>query len=115
MKKVMKKTIILEVLVIIISSMMMGCGKVEAEKSKENGKGKAIVGEWEQMDGTQTIEFFKEGTVIVVNKGDPPLTGDYRVIDDNRIRMNLALFGPITAQLSPLLDEITLTNPFGVV
>lgn len=96
-------TVILEVLILI---GLVGCGK-----SKE----KTIVGKWKEVGGTQTIEFFKDGTVTVVDKGEPPLPGDYRFLDDNRIRMNLALFGPITFEISPSLYEITLTNPFGKI
>ncbi len=96
-------TVILEVLILV---GLVGCGK-----SKE----KTIVGKWKEVGGTQTIEFFKDGTVTVVDKGEPTLPGDYRFLDDNRIRMNLALFGPIIAEVSSSRDEITLTNPFGEV
>jgi len=98
--------IALGVLIVLANSVIVGCGK-----SKE----KTIVGKWKEVGGTQTIEFFKDGTVTVVDKGESPLNGDYKFIDKNRIRMNLALFGPITVEISPSLDEITLTNPFGKV
>ncbi len=111
--------IILGVFVIIASSIMIGCRKVDGEKSKENGKGKVIVGKWEEVDGTQTIKFFKEGTVVVIDKGDPPLTGDYRFIGDSRIRMDLKglgeLLGPVIAKISISMDEIVLTNPSGKI
>lgn len=99
----MKATIVLEILILI---GLVGCGK-----SKEE----TIVGKWKEVGGTQTIEFFKDGTVTVVDEDGPALPGDYRFIDDNQIRMNLALFGPITVKISPSLDEITLTNPFGKI
>jgi len=102
-RKMKRVTVILEVLILV---GLVGCGK-----SKE----KTIVGKWKEVGGTQTIEFFKDGTVTVVDKGEPTLPGDYRFLDDNRIRMNLALFGPIIAEVSSSRDEITLTNPFGEV
>jgi len=116
MKKVM---IVLGVVVILVSSMMMGCEKAEGEKNKEDGKEKTIAGKWKEVGGIQTIEFFKEGTVVVVDKGDPPLAGDYRFIDDNRIRMDLKglgeLLGPVVAEISVPRNEITLVNPAGEI
>jgi len=103
MKKVM---IVLGIILIGLA----GCGKSEKE---------SIVGKWQEVDGTQIIEFFKDGTVIVKDKGDPTLTGDYRFLDDNRIRMDLKglgeLFGPIIAEVSRSKSEFTLTAPDGEI
>src|SRR3990172_4961122 len=48
-----------------------------------------ILGKWFDKDGT-TIEFFKEGTVIIGSG-----VGDYKFIDDYRLRMDVkgGLFG----------------------
>lgn len=104
----MKKVMVVLGLIVLVG--LSGCGK-SAKKT--------IIGRWKEVGGTQTIEFFKDGTVTVVDKGEPPLTGDYRFIDENRIRMDLKglgeLLGPVIAEISASKDEITLTAPDGKI
>jgi len=103
MKKLMKRLMILLGMILIL-----------AGSCKEQGGEGVMVGKWKQIGATQTMEFFKDGKVIVMDKGELPLAGDYRLIDDN-LKMNLALFGPISAKVSSSRDEIILINPFGKV
>jgi|GEM_PF-814407 len=80
----------------------------------------AIVGKWSEIDGTETLEFFKDGTVSVVDKGTTR-TGDYRFIEKDRMRLQLGglgiLAGPIdvVAKVSISKDELTLTLAGGDV
>lgn len=50
-----------------------------------------IIGKWVEVDGDEKIEFLKDGTVIIVSKGFSGV-GDYRFIDENRLRMNISGF-----------------------
>lgn len=105
--KMRKVMIVLGILLLVPLS---GCGK----------SGKAgIVGKWKEVDGTQTIEFFKDGTVTTVDKGEPPLTGNYKFIESNRIRMEFTgigeLLGAVIAEYKPKENEIVLTNPMGKI
>lgn len=101
MKKVM---IVIEILILV---GLPGCGK---------SKQKTIVGKWKEVGGTQTIEFFKDGTVIVVDDDGDRLVGNYRFLDDNRIRIDLGGFiGSDIAEISSSGDEITLPNLSGEI
>ena len=98
----------------------------------------AIVGKWSSIDGTKTMEFFKDGTVQEVDKekrqeesifnpNGPFKTvwvtevkaGDYKFIEKNRIKLiwgGLDGFdGPIVDGVSISEDELTLTMPDGKV
>ncbi len=113
MKTLTKVMIVLGLLTVLISSMMVGCGKNEGEKSEGVEKEKAIVGKWKEIDGTQIIEFFKDGTVSISDEGQSQMTGEYKFIAGKQIRMMLPLFGAVKAELSNSKDEISLVNPFG--
>lgn len=77
-----------------------------------------IVGKWHEIDGTETIEFFKDGTVSVVDMG-MPMGGNYKFIDDTRLRLELgglgALVGPVVVKVSVSRNELILTMPDGKV
>lgn len=52
-----------------------------------------IIGKWVSVDVNEffkKIEFLKDGTIIVAI-GDRSLAGDYKFIDENRIKMDLRL------------------------
>ena len=78
----------------------------------------AILGKWKEIDKTETIEFFKDGTVSVVDKG-MSMGGNYKFIDDDHLRLELgglgALAGPMVFTVSVSKNELTLTNPQGKV
>ncbi len=87
-----------------------GCGK------SENA---SIVGKWKEVGDTQTIEFFKDGTVTIIDEGEPPITGDYKFIDKNHVRMDFKglgeLLGAVVIEFSDSGEEFSVTNPFGEV
>jgi hypothetical protein len=50
------------------------------------GYSNAVIGKWEQVSGLGLeLEFFKDG---VVTSG--PITGEYRFVESNRVRISLA-------------------------
>lgn len=53
-----------------------------------------LVGKWANKDGNDTIEFFKDGTVCVREK-DVEVCGNYRFVDDDRIRVRFGNMGEI--------------------
>lgn len=69
-----------------------------------------------KTESTESIEFFKDGTVSVVDKG-MSMGGSYRFVDDNRIRIELgglgALVGPMVYRISISRGELTMTSPDG--
>jgi len=103
MKKLM---VVLGMLVLVVLS---GCGK-----STE----KAIIGKWKEVDSTETIEFFKDGTVTVIDKG-MSMSGNYKFVGKNRIKMELgglgALMGPIVSKISISGNELSMTMPDGKI
>ncbi|MEW6573252.1 MAG: hypothetical protein AB1374_06425 [Bacillota bacterium] len=79
---------------------------------------KAIIGKWSEIDGTETIEFFKDGTLTVADEG-MDMGGSYEFVEKNRIRVELgglgALAGPFVATVSISGNELTWTMPDGEV
>ena len=77
-----------------------------------------ILGRWKEVDGTETMEFLKDGTVIVVDEG-MSMAGTYKWIDNDRVKIELgglgALVGPVVATVSMSGGELTFTMPDGKV
>ena len=77
-----------------------------------------IVGKWREIGGTETIEFFKDGTVIVFSKG-MTMGGSYKFVAKDRIKLELGglgiLAGPIVAKVSINGDELTFITSDGDV
>ena len=124
MKTTRKIMIVLGAMIVLFG--LMGCGKNENEEKKEvrEKEAKSIVGKWQQVETEkepQIIEFLKDERVLIYDlkdidkKEEKGLPGDYRFLDEKRVRMNLALFGPIDAEISPSGNEMILTSPFGKV
>lgn len=74
----------------------------------------AIIGKWSEIGGTETLEFFKDGTVVVVEFG-MSMVGSYKFIDKDQIKLELGglgvLVGPMVAKISIKGDEMTLNVP----
>lgn len=79
---------------------------------------KAIIGKWSRIGSEETIEFYKEGTVNIIDE-EMPMAGNYKFIDDNSIRLDLGglgeLVGPIICDVSISEDELILTHAGGEV
>jgi hypothetical protein len=76
----------------------------------------AIIGRWKEIDGSETIEFFKGGTVSIVDRGKST-AGDYRFLDVGRLRFDLggigAVAGPMIFSASIIGDKLILTDANG--
>jgi hypothetical protein len=72
----------------------------------------------EKHYGTETMEFFKDGTVSLVGK-EMSLGGTYKFVDTNRMKLEYgdlgAWMGPIITTISISGNELTLTMPDGKV
>lgn len=79
-----------------------------------------IIGKWVGVDSDEKVEFVKDGTIIIVTKEGVSLVGDYRFIDENRIRMDVGapLFGKVAMVVELSIDKeglLILTEPYGKV
>ena len=78
----------------------------------------ALVGKWKEVGGTETMEFFKDGTVSIVDEG-MSMAGSYRFVDKDRVKVELgglgALMGPVVARVSISGEDLSWTMPDGKV
>jgi hypothetical protein len=78
----------------------------------------AIVGKWKELGGTETMEFFRDGTVSVVDEG-MSMAGSYKFVDKDRVKVELgglgALMGPVVARVSISGEDLSWTMPDGKV
>ncbi len=73
----------------------------------------SLVGKWKNKEGKDTIEFFKEGTVCA-RENNVELCGNYRFVDDNRIRVRFGSMGEIEIYNISFSDnELTIFFPNG--
>lgn len=54
------------------------------------GPERAIVGRWEHIEGADTIEFFRDGTLVSQGAMGLTTTGDYEFVDDAHIRLQVS-------------------------
>lgn len=73
-----------------------------------------VVGQWQKIDGTETIEFSRNGTVTVTS-GANSLTVPYVFMDAKHVQLNLGPFGGITCEAAVTADSLVLTAPKGKV
>lgn len=74
-----------------------------------------IIGKWQKIDGTGTIEFFKDGTVSITGTtglGKKSGAGTFKFVDDSHLRLEGL---GIVVKISLSQDELTLTDPEGNV
>lgn len=93
------------VVIICIVAMLSSCS------SKPE---KAIVGKWKEIGGSETMEFFKDGTLSIADDS-VYFGGNYKFIDKDSIKMELggsgAMAGPVVARVSITGEELTITMP----
>ena len=71
-----------------------------------------LAGKWQQMEGKDTIEFNQNGTVVLAS-GSTALTAPYKFIDAKELKVDLGLFGSVTAKVSVDKDVLTLKDAAG--
>lgn len=77
-----------------------------------------LLGKWRNPNTNETFEFFKDGTVNVFGGGPPGGGGEYAVIDDSHVRLQVFRLsgpGPTVWKFSVSRDQLTLTSPEGRV
>ena len=68
----------------------------------------SLVGKWKNKEGKDTLEFFKEGTVCA-RENKVEVCGNYRFVDDNRIRVRFGRMGEIEIYNISISDnELTI-------
>jgi hypothetical protein len=76
----------------------------------------SIVGKWQEIGGSETIEFFKDGTISLTSHGIS-LNGKYTFIEDDRIKVEFgglgSIAGPILYRASISSGELTLNDSKG--
>lgn len=78
----------------------------------------AVIGKWSLTTGTERMELFKDGTLMIADKG-MNVGGKYTFIDKDRIKVEFggfaALAGPLIVTVSVAGDEMTWTMPDGKI
>ncbi|MGH7829823.1 MAG: hypothetical protein ACREP8_06555 [Candidatus Binatia bacterium] len=101
-------------LLIIIAGVLLSACSTTAPEVKAPLK-TAIVGKWRQVDGTRTVQFFTEGTMISVT-GQRALAASYKVLDDATLEvepkyhMGATLAPTILIKATFAKDVLTLTD-----
>ena len=76
----------------------------------------AIVGKWQEVDGTETIEFIRGGTVMILDEGRS-ISGAYEFVDKNRIKVEFgglySLAGAQVCTVSVTGNHMMLVMPDG--
>lgn len=90
----------------VIILFISGCTGLSNPENK-------IIGKWQEIEGTETLEFYKDGTISIV--GDISATGNYKFIDDNTMRVDFGSLGSIVLKTSISNDELILTEANGDV
>lgn len=111
MRKYKYTTFLALVLSLLVFSSITACAEASGLKSQ-------IFGKWVEVGVTESsIEFLKDGTVILVEKS-MSAAGDYRFIDDKRLRVDLkGLLGTKVFEVSinSKTGELSLKEPNGKV
>jgi len=71
-----------------------------------------MVGKWQKVDGKETIEFMRDGTVILAS-GPTYIKTTFRMKDPKTLDISLATFGVVTLQVAVDKEILTLTDAKG--
>jgi hypothetical protein len=98
--------------IFLASILLLSLGLVSCQQDPKA----AIAGKWKELNGDETIEFLRDGTVTIKGK-DGNLSGSYSFPDKNHLKLELggigALAGPMVATYSIASNQLTLTAPDG--
>lgn len=73
-----------------------------------------VVGKWQKIDGSETLEFSRTGTVTVTS-GAASLTVPYVFMDAKHVQINLGPFGGVSTEVVVTADSLVLTAAKGKV
>jgi len=83
------------------------------------GPRSAVLGQWKEIGGTEVIEFFRDGTITILDQSGASMGGSYKWIEGNKMRIELsglgALMGPMVATVTVSGGELTLAMQNGEV
>ncbi len=88
-------------------------------KSRVANLENAILGKWREINGSATIQFFKEGTIILTEKGKTT-TAYYKLFDEKHLKIEPKFSSKITKDPSRIVkfsinqDQLTLSDSEGV-
>jgi hypothetical protein len=90
----------------------------EAEKGSFIELEKDVIGKWMNFKETESLEFFDDGTIVIIDKRgvNPKLKGNYRFLDEGRLRVDIKgglyakLIPPMHFKISISGNEIVLTD-----
>lgn len=109
----MRRSQTLQVLFVLLIAVCV-TSWAEASSLKDQIIGK----KWMSLTDKEQLEFFKEGTVVIV-KGDRSITGNYRFIDDKRLRVDVQSFGGASmvfeVSFNQKAGELSFREPTGKV
>lgn len=71
-----------------------------------------MIGKWQKVDGKDTVEFMRDGTVTVVS-GPTTIKTTFRMNDPKKLEIALGNFGSIPLQVAVEKDILTLTDAKG--
>lgn len=72
----------------------------------------AIIGKWKEIDKTDAMEFFNEGSVCVTDK-DTSLVGNYKFVDDGHLRLEIVGLKSMIVTVKLTANELMFTEPNG--
>jgi hypothetical protein len=73
-----------------------------------------IVGKWKDVEKAEIVEFTKEGSLLVSANGFS-MSGNYKVVDEGRIQVELTGLGTEIVSVKVTGDELSVTDPQGKV
>lgn len=71
-----------------------------------------MLGKWQKVDGKETVEFTRDGTVILAS-GPTQIKTNFRMKDPKTLDILLASLGSVTLQVAVDKDILTLTDAKG--
>jgi len=103
-----------KVLLSIVVAVVLGACSTTAPEAK-TPLTKALVGKWRQVDGTRTVQFFAEESMITVD-GPRAMAASYKILDDASLEVEPKYH--LGARLTPVIvikasitgDELTLQD-----
>lgn len=95
---------------LIILLVMVGCSSAEED----------LIGKWQRVNGNETLQLYKDGSLTYMTTGlfGSSNNGDYRIIDDTRIRIRIpGLFSTSDTIYKFRVEkgQLYLTDPSGAV
>ncbi len=104
-RKSINFTVVFLIVCLSVSLIFSGC---TSQKSN-------IVGKWQEIGNTETVEFFSDNRVTVAD-GGLPFTGDWSYLDDGRIKIEITMLGTTYSMTGRIEgDVLSITIPNGQI